>query len=426
METVIYNTIKYLVELVKLFILVCLIFRIGIKRTKSVALIFGMSVALTAIISAFFDISQFGFSYGIILIITMFFALNDKKKTGLVIFSYVLICILDLIFCIVIMYACDISFEQIEASLVLNILLSSASIIVLSVTAVLNKIFGKNKKYEHISLKYIGLMILGSLVVAFYMTFVIMTVTNSKSTEETVTFLVFSLSGIIFVIVCILLMYNKSRNEQLKYETEMMYRLVKSQENYYTMLLQKDDETKQFRHDIRNHLYCMQTLFENGEYEQLKKYFEKMNEELKELSVGINTGNNLVNVILNEIKSRHSDVDLKWTGQIGAEIKTEQMDLCMIFSNLLSNAFEAAEKCESKQVNVDIKMLNSNLYVKVSNTALASPKIVGGNFISTKQGDGHGYGVKNIKKCVEKYQGSFESNYDNGVFCVEVLIPNLI
>ena len=102
------------------------------------------------------------------------------------------------------------------------------------------------------------------------------------------------------------------------------------------------------------------------------------------------------------------------------------MDLCIIFSNLLSNAFEAAEKCDDKWVNVEIIKLNSNLYMKILNAATTEPVIIDGSFVSSKQGDGHGYGVKNIRRSVEKYRGSFENSYENGVCCTEVIIPKLV
>ena len=314
MGTIIYNIMEYLEEFIKLFIFLYFVLRLEIKKSKKTFLILGMTFVVIMSISAFFDIGQFGISYALILVTFIFFVLKEKKKIALVILSYVLICIIDMTMCVVIMHIANISYNQLEDSRILKLALNAISIIVILVMAFFNKIFGKDRSLENISLKYIGLMTLGCLAVALYMTYVVVTATNSKDGVEFFTALVFGLSGVIFVVVCILLMYNKNKNEQLKYEAKIMSQLVKSQEAYYTMLLQKEDETKQFRHDVKNHLYCMQILFEDEKFADLKNYFGKINDDLRDLSPSINTGNRLVNVILNEIMSRYDDVSLKWTG----------------------------------------------------------------------------------------------------------------
>lgn len=101
-------------------------------------------------------------------------------------------------------------------------------------------------------------------------------------------------------------------------------------------------------------------------------------------------------------------------------------DLCTIFTNILNNAIEACERLEhsDKVVEVVVNMDRGKLYIKESNKTNNSV-IMGNdsNPISTK-GDNrnHGYGCKNIRAAVEKYDGDINFSVENGMFCVEIFI----
>ena len=71
-------------------------------------------------------------------------------------------------------------------------------------------------------------------------------------------------------------MINYISKNHYKEIADINERLLKSKENYYTMLLQKDRDTIKFRHDISKHLNCMYILFDKGKYDELRKYFDKI------------------------------------------------------------------------------------------------------------------------------------------------------
>ena len=102
------------------------------------------------------------------------------------------------------------------------------------------------------------------------------------------------------------------------------------------------------------------------------------------------------------------------------------MDLCTIFSNLLSNAFEAANKTEDKWMDVSVKTLESQLLIMIVNKAIEEPRIHNGEFISSKKEVNHGYGIKNARKCVEENNGSLNIKFENDLFTAEVLFYNIL
>ncbi len=155
--------------------------------------------------------------------------------------------------------------------------------------------------------------------------------------------------SIVFLLTSIILIMNhisKSHFERISIINE---KLIRSQEQYYTMLLKKEEETKQFRHDINNHLNCMRILFNEKRYNELEKYFDNIGASVKNLRSELQIGNNLISAILKDESDKHPDVSVDIVGRIPPTLRINNMDICTIFYNLFDNAFTAAE-CSEKSL----------------------------------------------------------------------------
>lgn len=63
------------------------------------------------------------------------------------------------------------------------------------------------------------------------------------------------------------------------------------------------------------------------------------------------------------------------------------------------------------------------MIISVKNTYAIPVKYVNGEIVSTKEdSENHGYGLKNIKKAVEKYDGYIEDDHDNNTFSVDIIL----
>lgn len=49
-----------------------------------------------------------------------------------------------------------------------------------------------------------------------------------------------------------------------------------------------------------------------------------------------------------------------------------------------------------------------------------------GELVSTKEEKGHGYGVGNIKQCVEKNKGTYRYRTEDGFFVTEIVLPDVV
>ena len=106
--------------------------------------------------------------------------------------------------------------------------------------------------------------------------------------------------------------------------------------------------------------------------------------------------------------------------------KFEVYDLCTLFSNILNNAIEACEKLDDadKLIKIVVDFNRDRLYIKGSNIIKNSVELdKDGNPVSTKQDkNNHGYGCKNIRTVVRKYEGEIEFFVNDGIFVVEIIL----
>ena len=107
----------------------------------------------------------------------------------------------------------------------------------------------------------------------------------------------------------------------------------------------------------------------------------------------------------------------------GLFIKDE--DVVVMFSNLLNNALEAASKCESNRyIYMQIKREDAGLRIWTENSHSNAIRSEGDKLLTSKEADAdsHGFGIKNIKKAVAKYDGSCDISYTDKKFVTDIFL----
>lgn len=192
------------------------------------------------------------------------------------------------------------------------------------------------------------------------------------------------------------------------------------------MLLQKEDETRKFRHDIYNHLNCMRLLFKDKKYDDLESYFNRIGTSILELRSEFQIGNDLISAILKDVMDKHSAVSVEIIGKMPPSLRLDNTDVCTIFYNLFDNAFAAAEVSEKKAVDISIKLLGENLFLTIKNTVLCKVEIENNVLITNKQDkERHGFGSGNAVMCAEKNGGVLTYKCSDTHFEAELILPNI-
>jgi sensor histidine kinase regulating citrate/malate metabolism len=212
-------------------------------------------------------------------------------------------------------------------------------------------------------------------------------------------------------------MFRKQADLEKKYNQQ--------QKAYFDLLLKKEEETKRFRHDMINHLICLQEHIKNHRYEEVEIYLADILKEMNGIrEMQYDVGNEVVNVLMNYyfIPIKNSST-ISVDGYLGEWEQMSQMDLCTIFSNLFKNAAEAV----GDHGNIKITIVRKEKFVQV---------IIGNSFDQiiqrTKEGalqtskcdkENHGFGLENVQRVIQKNHGEFQYHVDNNWFEVEMILP---
>ena len=149
--------------------------------------------------------------------------------------------------------------------------------------------------------------------------------------------------------------------------------LMEKQLKYYKDMELLDKELRRFRHDIKNHFICLETLFNTGKTEELQEYFRDLQQAFSFQNKIYVSGNDIIDAILHYDLPNdcREEVRVSVYGSLPQIETVSAMDLCTLFSNLLSNAIASANQCaDSGEAQLTIHFSGGDRFfcIEISNT----------------------------------------------------------
>lgn len=239
--------------------------------------------------------------------------------------------------------------------------------------------------------------------------------------------IVFAFTFLSIIVLVIIVLYIYDMNDYMKkaFETEKMMR--KSQQIYYETLLEKENETAKYRHDISNHILCLKEMAAAGEIEEVQSYIDSMNKQIKKINHKVyETGNMVLNIMLNYyIRNLEKETKVMVMGRVENDFMIDNYVLCTIFSNLIKNAVEEINRSQAENPEFLIVISNGRRSIKVEIKNTSGKKEIEKGLVKTSKKDSknHGIGLKNVQKMVEKCGGIYEIKYEDEMFTVEIYLP---
>lgn len=275
--------------------------------------------------------------------------------------------------------------------------------------------------------EFIGKMLAFLIIINF--TNIIMTAVSVPPSEEIVAdrlymILIFSrimLCGDGFFIQFTLANYYNLQVRQLA-----LNRIMEQQKLQFEIAKESIDTVNINAHDLRKQISLI--LKENcgSVEEQLKKIEEKLNI----VDTAFHTGNKALDITLTE-KSRdciNKSIKFSAIAEGSCLEKMEDLDIYMLFGNLLDNAIEATENIpdkEDRSINFMLSEKCDCVSIHLENTFAREPKFINGVPVTTKKDKRfHGFGIKSIQNITRKYGGTFGMNIFHGMFCVDILFTS--
>ena len=215
---------------------------------------------------------------------------------------------------------------------------------------------------------------------------------------------------------CILFSYKKLQ-QSFRFSTEIS--LMEQQEHSLNQYVEEAkaryDETKSFRHDIRNHIAVVKKLLQNGKLEEAITYMEDLDDMAEKMSFPCSTNNPVVDILVGNklgiAKSMGIDVDCSLPLPYPCGIR--DIDICIVLSNALDNAIHAVKNLGAgieKYIRVSGRIQGDFLMMEIQNS-------FHGKSVFKK-----GTGLSNVKKVAEKYGGAMSIETQEHVFVLHVLL----
>jgi len=218
------------------------------------------------------------------------------------------------------------------------------------------------------------------------------------------------------------------------YEDKLKSALHAQEKEYYftqCKLMQESVENiRTIRHDMKMHLATARDFSISGKADATTDYLNGLLGDIEKKEIYSNTNNtafdSIINFKLNDTKQENIKLDIRIL--IPPILNIEVADIVTILGNLLDNAIDAVATVEDKQIKLDIEYSKESLFIQIENTFDGGVKYAKGKdgraeaITTRKSGNNHGYGLKNIRKSVEKYNGHVDTNHEGSVFSVGVLL----
>ncbi|MCI8636207.1 MAG: GHKL domain-containing protein [Eubacterium sp.] len=215
---------------------------------------------------------------------------------------------------------------------------------------------------------------------------------------------------------CILFSYKKlQQNFRLSTEISLMEQEEHSLNRYVEEAKTRYDETKSFRHDIRNHIAVVKNLLQSGKLEEAVSYMKDMDDMAEKLSFPCSTNNPVVDILVGDklgmAKSMGIDVDCSLLLLYPCSLR--DIDICIILSNALDNAIQAVKRLDAgmeKYIHVSGRIQGDFLMMEIENS------------FHGKGAFKKGTGLSNVKKVAEKYGGAMSIETQENKFVLHVLL----
>lgn len=225
--------------------------------------------------------------------------------------------------------------------------------------------------------------------------------------------------------------YSRCIGEHYRQRTKIQEVYLQSELEHFRQYMHAQEETRRFRHDIRNNLLCMNEMVSSGDHDKLTQYLKDMVEITDSLSFKYVTGDILLDSILNSKAQimEQQNIRFELDGVLAGGLSWKPMDICAVFANAVDNAVEACQKVnpENRHISMNIKSTPQFWLISIENSvaeAVDTKKLFqkNGGYTSKADSSRHGIGTYSMKQTVESYGAIMKAECTDQIFTLEIMI----
>ena len=230
--------------------------------------------------------------------------------------------------------------------------------------------------------------------------------------------------GLLYLNIVIILYAERAKSaSDQKLQAELAEHHYAMQEQYYTQLRSEQEETRAMFHDINKYMQAMRTLAAEGNAVEVNQMMAETQELFDSLTTVVDVGNSVVSVILNEYREITEDADIPFNFDVSVppNLGISAVDLYVLLGNTLDNAIEACQSLpiEERYIRIQMRIYHNILFYQIEN-----PYAEG--YPQRSRGKSHGYGLQNVRKCVEKHDGHMSVSQNDNKFILSMRLNGCV
>ncbi|MDO4294705.1 MAG: GHKL domain-containing protein [bacterium] len=193
------------------------------------------------------------------------------------------------------------------------------------------------------------------------------------------------------------------------------------QQKHYEELTEQMEQMRHFRHDTRHHFETILQLLKNNNTAEAERYLSELAED-SSLSTPLSFCSIYpLDVLLRYYYAKAQSQHIAITIQVALaeELRIPSSDLCVIFGNLLENAYEACERMYKENKDTDRRRAEIYLQAQMSGGHMMKLEVRntyngeevvsdGEGYLSSKGKDRRGIGLQSVQAITAKYNGVLE------------------
>ena len=198
---------------------------------------------------------------------------------------------------------------------------------------------------------------------------------------------------------------------QAKAELQSLTQAAQAQKVYIAEAKARYEQTRSFRHDIKDHLSVLDGLLKGGRADESRAYLKKLEAASDALSFPCQTGDPVVDILLGEKLGLAKGIEAEVSLVLPKPCGIDDFDLCVLFANALDNAIAACRANDgAKAIRISGKQQGDFYMLTFENTCADKPMPPAGT------------GFSNIRAVAEKYHGAVLTEKAGGRFSLNVLL----
>ena len=198
----------------------------------------------------------------------------------------------------------------------------------------------------------------------------------------------------------------------------------------YREIVNRMENVRQLRHDLRHHLNMLGTLNAQGRTEDIAEYLKEYNRVYEQLERQNFSGDPAIDSVLGYYLARTSEEHIRMDCDVRLrkDHGIAHIDMTVLLGNCLENALEAAARLpeEERRITIELQSVERMVLLRVVNSCGAGEDTEGfagwQDFPSGRKKGRTGVGLRSVSEIAVKYGGSAQFQRQGGEFTTRVTL----